>query len=62
LNLHNEIKVLQLFSYLLGEENRKLSVQMMAELDPKPLEAASLAKDPFDLVAMALILSAAKDD
>lgn len=62
MNLDNEIKVLQLFGYALGEVNRKLFEQVMVELDPKLLEAASLAKDPFELVANGTYLSAPKDD
>lgn len=44
----------------LREENRKLFEQVMSGLDPKVLEAASLAKDPFEVVATVLIFNRQK--
>jgi hypothetical protein len=54
-NIENEIKDLQLFGYALREENRKLFEQMMSELEAEILEEASLAKNPFEVIAMGLI-------
>ena len=55
MKIENEIKGLQLFGDALREDNRKLFEKMMSELDPETLEKASLAKDPFEVVAMTLI-------
>jgi hypothetical protein len=55
MSIDQEIKDLELFGIALREENRTLFEKMMSELDPKVLESASLAKDPFEVVAMALI-------
>jgi hypothetical protein len=54
-NIENEIKDLQLFGYALRKENRKLFEQMMSELEPEILEKASLAKNPFEVIARGLI-------
>ena len=55
-----EIKDLQLFCYALREENRKLFEQTMSELEPEVLEKASLAKNPFEVVAVGLIFQRQK--
>lgn len=56
MTVKQEIQDLQLFGYALREENRKLFDQMMSDLDSKVLECAGLAKDPFEVIAMAHIL------
>jgi len=42
------------------EENRKLFGQMMPVLEPEILEKASLAKDPFEVVAVGRIFQQQK--
>jgi hypothetical protein len=59
-SIDQEINDLQLFGVALREENRTLFENMMSEIDPKLLEAASLAKDPFEVIAMALIFKQQK--
>jgi hypothetical protein len=55
MSIDQEIKDQQVFGYALKEENRRLFEQMMSELDPKVLDSAILAKDSFEVVAIALI-------
>jgi hypothetical protein len=54
-SIDQEIKGLQLFGYALREVNRKLFEQIMSVLELEVLEKASLAKNPFEVVAMGLI-------
>ena len=60
MNIEQEIQDLQLFGYALREDNRLLFERMMSELDPTVPQAASLAKDSFEVVAMALIFQQQK--
>lgn len=60
MTIDQEIQSLQPFGIALREENRPLFEKMMSELDPETLEKASLAKDPFEVVALALILNQQK--
>ena len=60
MTIDQEIQDLQPFGFALREENRLLFEKMMSELDPETRKRASLAKDPFEVVAMALILNQQK--
>lgn len=55
-----EIRDLRLFGDALREQNRKLFEKMISELEPEVLEKASMAKDPFNVIAMALIFKQQK--
>ena len=60
MSIDQEITDLQLFGSALREENRKLFEKMMSELEPEVLEKASLAKYPFEVIAIALIFKQQK--
>jgi hypothetical protein len=60
MSIQQEVRDLRLFGDALREENRKLFEKMMSELEPEVLEKASLAKDPFNVIAMALIFKQQK--
>lgn len=60
MSIDQEIKDLQLFAYALRQENRLLFEKMMSELVPEVLEKVSLAKDPLEIVLMALIFQQQK--
>jgi hypothetical protein len=59
-SIDHEIQDLEHFGYALREENRLLFEKMMSELDPESLKKASLAKDPFEVIAMGLIFQQQK--
>ena len=54
MDINRELEALKPFSIALGEENRLLFEQMLSDLDPETLKKASLARDPFEVIAMAL--------
>jgi hypothetical protein len=58
--IQNEIQGWQLFSSSLRQANRLLFEKMMSELDPEMLSKASLAKDPFEVILMALVFQRQK--
>ena len=60
MSIAQEIRDLRLFGDALREQNRKLFEKMISELEPEVLEKASLAKDPFNVIAMALIFKQQK--
>jgi len=60
MSIHQEIQDLQPFGFALREENRLLFEKMMSELDHESLKKASLAKDPFEVIAMGLIFQQQK--
>ena len=60
MNIEHEIQELKSFGDALRQDNRLLFEKMMSELEPETLKKASLAKDPFEVVLMALILNQQK--
>jgi hypothetical protein len=60
MSIDQELLDLKPFGIALREENRLLFEKMMSELDPETLKKASLAKNPFEVVAMALIFQQQK--
>ena len=60
MTIDKEILDLKPFGYALRQDNRLLFEKMMPELDPETLKKASVAKDPFEVVAMALVLNQQK--
>ena len=60
MSIDGELESLKTFGDALREESRLLFEKMMSELDPETLKKARVAKDPFEVVAMALILNQQK--
>ncbi len=61
MSIEQAIQDFQVFGRALREENRKIFEKLVPEFDPKALEFASAAKDPFEVVSMALIFQQQKE-
>ncbi|MGI0014299.1 MAG: hypothetical protein ACREBU_12790 [Nitrososphaera sp.] len=61
MDIEQEIQEWRLFESALREENREFFERMLKELEPEILHGAlGLAKDPFEVLAMALIFNQQK--
>ena len=60
MSIDQEIQDLKPFGDALREDNRLLFEKMMSELNPDILKVASIAKDPFEVIAMGLIFQQQK--
>jgi hypothetical protein len=60
MDIDRDLEALKPFGIALREENRLLFEKMMSELDPETLKNVSVANDPFEVIAMALIFQQQK--